>query len=278
MNSFGAERGKKHQQSGFVMTDSTEQTILCIASFFKGNDFMRECKRNGSRVVLLTREKLLAADWARESIDDLVAIPGKTSVQSYLTAATHVARHRRVTQVVALEEYDIFTAAHIREHLSVAGMGTTTARCLQDKLSMRARARDLGIPQPDFVPLVNFEVIAEFMKRTSAPWMLKPRIGASAMGIRKLGEPDAVWGTIAELDARQAFHERSAFHLLEHFIPGDVYHVDSLVAGWRRQPLAHRKARYETAAAATRIEQKIAEWFRFRAGCDTRRIHSPHGF
>src|SRR5512141_2807551 len=132
-------KGRKHEQSGFVMTDSIEQTILCVASSFKGNDFIRECKRHGARVVLLTREKLLAADWARESIDDLVAIPGKTSVQSYLTAATHVAQHRRVSHVVALEEYDIVTAAHIREHLSVAGMGVTTARCFQDKLAMRAR-------------------------------------------------------------------------------------------------------------------------------------------
>jgi biotin carboxylase len=214
-----------------TMTDSIKPTILCIASFFKGNDFIRECKRGGARVVLLTREKLLAADWARESIDDLVAISGKTSVQSYLTAATHVARHQRVTQVVALEEYDIVTAAHIREHLSVVGMGATTARCFQDKLAMRSRACDLGIPQPDFVPLLNFEAIAEFMQRTSAPWMLKPRIGASAMGIRKLEDPDDVWRAIAELDAREALHERSAFHLLEHFIPGDVYHVDSLVAG-----------------------------------------------
>lgn len=73
------------------MTDANEPTILCVASFFKGNDFIRECKRQGARVVLLTREKLLAADWARESLADLIAIPGKTSVQSYLTAASHIA-------------------------------------------------------------------------------------------------------------------------------------------------------------------------------------------
>ena len=136
-----------------------------------------------------------------------------------------------VSRVVALEEYDIVTAAHIREHLSVPGMGTTTARCFQDKLAMRARARDLGIPQPEFVPLLNYEVIDEFMKRTPAPWMLKPRIGASAMGIKKLHEPEMVWSAIAELDAREAFHENSPFYLLEHYIPGDVYHVDSLVEG-----------------------------------------------
>lgn len=212
------------------MTDSMAPTIICVASFFKGNDFIRECKRLGAAVVLLTREKLLHADWARESLDDLIAIPGKTSVQSYLVAATYVARQRRVLRVVALEEYDIVTAAHIREHLSVSGMGTTTARCFQDKLAMRCKANEGVIPQPKFVPLVNYEVIDEFMKRTSSPWMLKPRIGASSMGIKRIHEPEAVWRAIADLDAREPFHEGSAFHLLEQFIPGDVYHVDSLVA------------------------------------------------
>ena len=213
------------------MNDSNQPTILCVASFFKGNDFIRECKRQGAGVVLLTREKLIAADWARESLADLIAIPGKTSVQSYLAAACHVARHHRVSRVVALEEYDIVTAAHIREHLCVPGMGATTARCFQDKLAMRAKARAIGIPQPEFVPLLNYEEINEFVTRTSAPWMLKPRIGASSMGIKKLSEPEAVRCAIAELDAREGLHEKSSFHLLEQYIPGDVYHVDSLVEG-----------------------------------------------
>jgi len=215
------------------MTDSQAPTIICVASFFKGNDFIRECKRLGAAVVLLTREKLLDADWARESLDDLIAIPGKTSVQSYLAAATYVARQRRVSRVVALEEYDIVTAAHIREHLCVSGMGATTARCFQDKLAMRCKANEVVIPQPEFISLFNYEVLDEFMKRTSSPWMLKPRVGASSMGIKKLHDRETVWRAIADLDAREPFHERSAFHLLEQFLPGDVYHVNSLVAGRR---------------------------------------------
>jgi len=230
-NSLGGSKCKQFDRRGLAMTVSNEPTILCIASFFKGNDFIRECKRQGARVVLLTREKLLGEDWARESLADLIAVPGKASVQSYLAAATYVARHRRVSRVVALEEYDIVTAAHIREHLSVAGMGTTAARCFQDKLAMRAKARDVGIPQPEFVPLINSDAIEEFMTRTPAPWMLKPRIGASSMGIKKVSEPEIVRRAIADLDAREAFHETTPFHLLERYIPGDVYHVDSLVEG-----------------------------------------------
>ena len=213
------------------MTDTKAPTILCVARFFKGNDFIRECKRLGAAVVLLTREKLLDADWARGALDDLIAIPGRTSVQSYLAAATYVSRQRRVLRVVALEEYDIVTAAHIREHLCVPGMGATTARCFQDKLAMRFKANEVGIPQPKFVPLINYEALDEFMKRTSSPWMLKPRIGASAMGMKKIDDREDVWRAIADLDARESLHEKPDFHLLEQFIPGDVYHVDSLVAG-----------------------------------------------
>jgi len=214
------------------MTNSTSApTILCIASFFKGNEFIREARRQGAKVVLLTREKLLDQDWARESLEELLAIPGRTSVSAYLMAASHVARTRRITRVVALEEYDIVTAAHIREHLCVPGMGTTTARCFQDKLAMRAKARDVGLPQPEFVPLTHYEAIDRFMKNNAPPWMLKPRIGASSMGMRKLDEPEEVWSAIRELDARQEMHERADFHLLEKYVPGKVYHVDSLIEG-----------------------------------------------
>lgn len=214
------------------MTDSTSvPTILCIASFFKGNEFIREVRKQGARIVLLTREKLLSKDWARESLDELIAIPGRTSVSAYLMAASHVARSRQISRVVALEEYDIVTAAHIREHLCVPGMGTTTARCFQDKLAMRAKGQDIGLPQPEFVQLVNCEAIDRFMKQNSPPWMLKPRIGASSMGMRKLSEPEEVWNSIRELDARDELHERSDFHLLEQYMPGSVYHVDSLIVG-----------------------------------------------
>jgi biotin carboxylase len=186
-------------------------------------------------VVLLTREKLLNKEWARDAIDDLIAIQGPASAAAYLMAAADIVRHRQIARVVALEEYDIVTAAHIREHLCVSGMCATTARQFQDKLSMRVKARDLGIPQPDFVPLVNHRAVNQFINRVAPPWMLKPRVGASSMGIKKLTAADEVWTTVRELDARGEPHERSDYHVLEQFVAGDVYHVDSLIEGAKIQ-------------------------------------------
>src|ERR1044072_4657544 len=70
-------------------------TILCVASFFKGNEFIRECRRQGAHVILLTREKKVGEDWARESLDDLLAVPGRGEEGDYLEAATRAARRRR---------------------------------------------------------------------------------------------------------------------------------------------------------------------------------------
>jgi biotin carboxylase len=207
--------------------------VLCVASFFKGNEFIRECSRQGGRVVLLTREKLRDAAWARDALADLIALPPGARAETYLAAANNVAAHGPVACVVALEEYDVELAARIREHLCLPGMGTTVAHDFQDKLAMRTKARARGILVPDFVHLLNRACIADFIERVPPPWMLKPRKGASAMGIRRLDVAEQVWRAMNELDARQEWPEQSPHHLLERYIPGDVYHVDSLVAGGR---------------------------------------------
>lgn len=206
-------------------------TVVCLASYFKGSEFMRECERCGARVVLITREKLLGADWPRESLSAVVTVPDNAAPEQYLHSVAQVARRIKIDLLVALEEFDVITAAHAREHLGIGGMTITEARLFRDKLMMRVRASESGILQPQFVPLFNYQEIGEFMERVAAPWVVKPRGDASAMGIRKLREPEEVWRSLDELDAHQEVHEKSTHYLLEQFIPGDVFHVDSLVSG-----------------------------------------------
>ncbi len=55
--------------------ESPPLNIICLATYFKGGDFIRECKRLGCHVVLVTKEKMLAEDWPRDCIDQLIAVP-----------------------------------------------------------------------------------------------------------------------------------------------------------------------------------------------------------
>ena len=46
-------------------------SILCVASFFKGEDFMRGAKEAGCTVYLITSSQLKEANWPCESLDDI---------------------------------------------------------------------------------------------------------------------------------------------------------------------------------------------------------------
>jgi hypothetical protein len=191
-------------------------TIVCLASYFKGGEFIRECKRQNCRVILVTREKILHEDWPRESLDDIIALPNDANEDLFVYVVSQLARPQAIDRVIALEEFDVITAGLIREHLCMDGMTSVTARVFRDKLSMRVNASRAGIRVPDFVHVLNYDELRSFMERVPPPWVMKPRTDVSAIGI------DA-------LDARENLRERSPYYLLERFVSGEVFHVDSLV-------------------------------------------------
>jgi biotin carboxylase len=199
-------------------------TFLCITTYEKGQEFMRECKRRGCRVLLLTAEKLRDADWPRESLDDAYYLPAEIPLADIVQAVTHLARSQKIDRIVALDEYDMETAATLREHLRVPGMGLTTMRYFRDKLAMRMKALDRNVRVPDFVPVFNHDDIRYYLEHVPGPWVLKPRQEASAIGIKKIHAAEELWPVLEQLG-----HKQSSF-LLERFVPGEVYHVDSVVS------------------------------------------------
>jgi biotin carboxylase len=210
-----------------AMTDARALTILCIASYEKGDEFMRECKRQGCRVLLLTSKSIAGADWPRESIDEIFLIPDdnkKWKLDDVIKGVSYLARTESIDRIVPLDDFDLETAAALREHLRVPGMGDTMTRYFRDKLAMRMRASEAGIPVPDFIHVLNYGKLHEYMSRVQPPWLLKPRFEASATGIKKLNLPDEFWAAIEQLGDRQSFY------LLEHYVPGDIFHVDSIVS------------------------------------------------
>ena len=54
--------------------------------------------------------------------------------------------------------------------------------------------------------------------------MLKPRSEASALSTRKIKKPEQLWRALEELGDRQSHF------LLEQFLHGEVFHVDSIVS------------------------------------------------
>ncbi len=197
--------------------------ILCLASYFKGNPLLRTLHNGGCHVILIADEHYQHADWAHDAIDEFYPFPKIDRFPDILHAVSYLARERQIDAILPLDDFDVETAAALREHLRLPGLGASQARFFRDKLAMRTQARAHNVPVPDFVAVLNYSELHEFMGRVSPPWVLKPRSEASAMGIRKLHGADELWPLLDELGDKQSFH------LLEQFLPGDVYHVDSIV-------------------------------------------------
>ncbi len=208
------------------MNNINQLTILCIASYEKGADFMRQCKDEGCRVILLTSKSLENIEWPRESIDEIFFISDNNKewkMDDVIYGVSYLARKENIDRIVALDDFDVEKAATLREHLRNPGMGETTARYFRDKLAMRMRASEEGIPLPEFVHILNYKKIKEFLTKYDPPYVLKPRLQAGAVGIKKINHESELWDIIDQLGDKQSFY------LLERFIPGEIFHVDSII-------------------------------------------------
>ena len=204
-------------------------SFLCIATFFKGNEFLKSCKQAGNTVYLLTEKKLEHKPWVRDFIDEIffVDTPAGQELNLEETAKglAYMLRSRQVDRVVALDDFDVEKAAYFREVFRFPGMGQTQARYFRDKLAMRVKAAEADLRIPAFSSLFHDETITAFADSHAFPMVVKPRGEASTTGIRKVWNKDELWQVVHSLGDRR--HE----YLVEQFKPGDVYHVDALTAG-----------------------------------------------
>ena len=168
--------------------------------------------------------------WPRESLDDLIAVPNDAGPALFIDLVAHLSKMTKIDRVIALEEFDVVTAALIREHFCLPGLSSSWAKVFRDKLSMAVNSQRAGIDVPEFVPLINFEEVRGFMERVEAPWVIKPRSDVSAIGIKKVDDQEEVWRTIHEMNERENLRERASYYTLARFVPGDVFHVDSVVS------------------------------------------------
>jgi biotin carboxylase len=206
------------------MQDIRPLTILCVSSYEKGQEFIRTCKEMGCHVLLLTVEKLRDANWPKECIDEIFTMPEDLLLQHLIYTVSYMARSRPIDRIVALDEFDMENVSALREHLRLSGMGLTTVRFFRDKLAMRGGAREAGILVPEFVHVLNHDNLQEFMTRVPGPWLLKPRSQAAGIGMKKIHEAAELWPWLDKLGDQQSFY------LMEQFVPGNVYHVDSVVS------------------------------------------------
>lgn len=203
--------------------------IVCIASEFKGNEFLDECQNAGWDVTLVTRKKLLDEPWVWTALNEVRTVGDDAQAEEYIRAVVNIAGTKQIDRVVGLDEFDVLTAAKAREHLQLGGMTSSHALRFRDKLAMRNVAFAAGIPCPEYAGVFHPKAINSYLDSGSGPWVVKPRSEVSAFGIRKCETKEDVWNALKAIDARNTWRDHPSQFLIEKFIAGSVFHVDSVV-------------------------------------------------
>jgi biotin carboxylase len=252
------------------VTDPQQKpTILCISTYEKGQPFLQEAARLGCNVVLLTVDKLEHADWPHESLTKLITMPENLTPGQVLNTISYQARELQIDRVVALDEFDLEVAALVREHMRLPGMGESPTRFFRDKLAMRVRAQQRGVPVPEFTSVFYYDDLRGFMNYVPGPWLLKPRTNASAIGIRKIEAPDQIWPILDELGDLQSHY------LLERFVPGEIFHVEGVT--WDHTTLFGAPYKYGKPPMQTMHQGGVFSTRALRRNShDARQLHAIH--
>jgi hypothetical protein len=200
------------------------ERFLCLASYETGHDFVRQCADMSIKVTLLTLDENRDAAWPLESLEDLTTMPQGLNREQILNTVSWMARGRRFDRVVALHENDLETAAQIREHMRIPGMGTTTAGCYRDLLAQRVITSAFGLQVPQFCKVLNYDELREYMARVPSPWLLRPRVDSQFVASRIIHDSEQLWRTLDKLGDTQSQY------FLERLLSGDLFYVDAIVS------------------------------------------------
>lgn len=195
--------------------------VLCMSNQHKGDRLISALIDEGCEVRLLLDEPLRGETWD-DRVNEIIYTPDLAKYQDVINTVTWMARGWEIDVIFPLDEFEVELVAMLNEHMRLPGMGVSQMRRFRDKLTMRDIAKANNIPIPGYNRILNYDELRAFMDEIEPPWMLKPRMEAGAMGIRKIHDAEQLWRALDELGDKQSSY------LLEQFLPGDVYHVDTL--------------------------------------------------
>lgn len=127
--------------------------------------------------------------------------------------------------VVGLSEYDVLTAARVRDAMAIPGPSADLVLGFRDKVEMKRRVAGAGLRVPAYVPLTCDTSADDVVQALGLPVVLKPRARAGSIGVQ------VVTGA-AELDLALRNCDRDEYEC-EQFVSTEIYHVDGVMSEGR---------------------------------------------
>lgn len=142
-----------------------------------------------------------------------------------IDAARNIRQERGLDGVFTAGTDFSLAVALIAEALNLPGHSSEAARLATDKVAMRQRFMEKGVPSPAFVEVSAADDSSDLARRVPGPWVVKPVDSMGARGVIRIDEMASLDEALAE--ARS--YSRSGRALLETYMEGPEYSLDALI-------------------------------------------------
>jgi hypothetical protein len=190
--------------------------ILIINRFAEGKVPYKDLLWDGKEeLLLITDESLKGFD----EYDEKIVLKGMNDINIEYNALK-LSQKYDVKAVIATHEFDIITAARIREKLGIEGQKIRSAQSFRDKIIMKDYAK--GVVKVPKAKRINsgFD-IHEFVELNGFPCVIKPVAGAGSERTFVIKNPEELEDVIS----RNNFIDFE----IEKFIEGPMYIVDGFI-------------------------------------------------
>jgi carbamoyl-phosphate synthase large subunit len=178
--------------------------------------FLESCRSKGYEIIAVS----IPGDYPGFKLADKVYYVDIRDKESILKIATE----EKIDAILTDQnDVGIVSVAFVAEKLSFRGIGYETALKFTDKYLMREAAKAAGIGVPDFYHTTNLDEAVNIAENMGYPLIIKPVDSCSSRGVRRINSLEDL---VREYASTKTYSLQGIV-ILERFIEGDVYCIDS---------------------------------------------------
>lgn len=194
-----------------------KKTVMILGAANGQLPFIEICKNKGYRVIAVSPE----GDYPGFKVADQCCYMDTCDKDRIL----EVAAREKIDAILSDQtDVSIPSVAYVSERLGLMSIGYEKALPFSNKYRMRQKAREIGIPVPNFFEAGTLESAEAGLRELTWPIIMKPVDASGSRGVVKIHTAD---------DLRRHFHTSLSYSktesvILEEFIEGEEFIADGL--------------------------------------------------
>ena len=203
-----------------------KRTLLIVSGGIEAADAAKRAREMGLHVVVSDIDPNAPGfAYAHDRLIANVYGPEETLA----VAERYSSEERPLSGVICVAADAPVTAALVAERLKLPGISVASAKLASDKLAMKQRFKEMGVPVPWFAPVASIGELSDILSARGRNLVIKPADSRGSRGVQRLARVS----DIAKAFQLAEQHSPTKRVMVEDYLDGPQVSTESIVSGGR---------------------------------------------